>query len=315
MVLVLNGVIQDEAIFPKDTATLFLQHPHYRSTATQLSQVPVRIITTSPQIGLLYVHQREFGAVAPHDKQINLIGSDDATTCIIAVVKHTGSGAIALAHLDGCGVDEAVDKMVTRVQELSMGYCEGRIELQMIGGYKDPNGHGEELFYTITQAFQRHLVEIDLTLCCVGELNTTVRDDVNWPIVYGIGANTKTGEIFPAKFDDKGPEFNLRQARNFTGGRSVLDIYDSQLGMIHVGPFNYDPLRGVDLWLAQPDHVILQHLSTSPQVEPPHFVSQTRATLKYIQDNPFPAITVFRDNRPLYFKREETTGAWQPVRY
>lgn len=131
MVLVLNGVILDESVCPKDTNSLFLQHPHYRTTASQLVGTQVRGVSTSPQIGLLYIHQREMAAVAPHDKQINLIGSDDATTCIIVVVKHTGSGAIALAHLDGCGVEEAVEKMVARVQELSMGYCEGRIELQV----------------------------------------------------------------------------------------------------------------------------------------------------------------------------------------
>lgn len=205
--------------------------------------------------------------------------------------------------------------MVSSVQELSIGYCEGRIELQMVGGYKDPHGHGEELFYSIIQAFQRHPVEIDLTLCCVGELNTTVQNNINWPILYGIGINTKSGVIFPAKFTDKGPEIDLRRARSFTGCRSVLDIYDPQLGMIKIGPFNYDPLRGVDLWLAQSDQVILQHLSTSPDVEPPHFVSQTRATLKYVQSNPFPAITVFRENRPLYYKRDVNTGAWEPVRY
>jgi Protein N-terminal asparagine amidohydrolase len=68
----------------------------------------------------------------------------------------------------------------------------------------------------------------------------------------------------------------------------VLDIYDSQLGMLRIGPFNYDPVRGVDLWLSQTDEFILQHLSTSPEVEPPHFVMQVRATLKYIQDNQFP---------------------------
>lgn len=68
----------------------------------------------------------------------------------------------------------------------------------------------------------------------------------------------------------------------------MLDIYDSQLGMLRIGPFNYDPVRGVDLWLSQTDEFILQHLSTSPEVEPPHFVMQVRATLKYIQDNQFP---------------------------
>lgn len=61
----------------------------------------------------------------------------------------TGSGAIALAHLDGNGVDEAVTTMVSRVQELALGYPEGRIELQLIGGFRDQQGYSEELFCNI----------------------------------------------------------------------------------------------------------------------------------------------------------------------
>lgn len=42
---------------------------------------------------------------------------------------------------------------------------------------------------------------------------------------------------------------------------------------------------------------------------------QVRLTLKYIQDNQFPAVTVFRDNRPRYYQRDEMTGNWTLVRY
>lgn len=67
-------------------------------------------------------------------------------------------------------------------------------------------------------------MEIDLTQACVGELNTILRGETNWPIIYGIGVNIKTGEIFPAAFTDKGPDLQLRQARNFTGGQTVSVI-------------------------------------------------------------------------------------------
>lgn len=60
-----------------------------------------------------------------------------------------GSGAVALAYLDGSGTDEAVCSMVQRVQELALGYPEGRIELQLIGGFSDPSRYSEELFYNI----------------------------------------------------------------------------------------------------------------------------------------------------------------------
>jgi hypothetical protein len=39
--------------------------------------------------------------------------------------------------------------MVHRVQELALGYPEGRLELQLIGGYSDSRNYSEELFYNI----------------------------------------------------------------------------------------------------------------------------------------------------------------------
>lgn len=39
--------------------------------------------------------------------------------------------------------------MVHRVQELALGYPEGRLELQLVGGYSDSRNYSEELFYNI----------------------------------------------------------------------------------------------------------------------------------------------------------------------
>lgn len=44
--------------------------------------------------------------------------------------------------------------MVHRVQNLAFGYPEGRIELQLIGGYRDqPGGYAEDLFYNIMRKY------------------------------------------------------------------------------------------------------------------------------------------------------------------
>ncbi|XP_014207216.1 protein N-terminal asparagine amidohydrolase [Copidosoma floridanum] len=310
MVLVLNGVLQDKV--PPNSRVLYEAHPIYRDTAAQLHMMPTKLVGPA---GLLYVQQREMAATMPHDKNVTILGSDDSTTCIICVLRHCGSGTSAMAHLDGSGTEDAAAQMIQRVSELALGFPEGRFELQLIGGYSDPRGYSDELFCNIMSAFHKQPVEIDLTLCCVGELNTVIRGGIHWPIIYGVGLNVKTNEIFPATFPDKGPDAQLRCARHLTGGQQVLDIYDYTLGLLRIGPFNYEPLRGVDLWLAQSDQFILQHLSTSPEVELPHFVSQIRATLKYIQDNPFPAITVFPDNKPRYYRRDEHTGNWMALRY
>lgn len=53
-------------------------------------------------------------------------------------------------------VQEAVTTMVARVQELALGYPEGRIELQLIGGFRDPQGYAEDLFCNIMR--KRNLV-------------------------------------------------------------------------------------------------------------------------------------------------------------
>lgn len=42
---------------------------------------------------------------------------------------------MAVAHLDGAGTDEGVMNVIHRVQELALGYPEGRLELQFIGGF------------------------------------------------------------------------------------------------------------------------------------------------------------------------------------
>lgn len=109
MVLVLNGVLQEEC--PLDTGSLFMQHPVYRDTANQLLSIPTKAVSSDDfgcqsesamsvdystitmqigPVGLLYVSQREMACVAPHDKNVHIIGSDDVTTCIIVVVRHSG---------------------------------------------------------------------------------------------------------------------------------------------------------------------------------------------------------------------------------
>lgn len=55
-------------------------------------------------------------------------------------------------------------------------------------------------FSSPSESFHKHPMEIDLTQACIGEVNTILRDNTHWPIIYGIGANTKTGEIFPGEY-------------------------------------------------------------------------------------------------------------------
>lgn len=40
-------------------------------------------------------------------------------------------------------------------------------------------------------AVHKHQSEIELVLACVGELNTIMRNNVHWPLLYGAGNNIK----------------------------------------------------------------------------------------------------------------------------
>lgn len=42
---------------------------------------------------------------------------------------------------------------MSRVNELALGYPEGRIELQLIGGFRDQQGYAEDLFSNIMRKF------------------------------------------------------------------------------------------------------------------------------------------------------------------
>jgi protein N-terminal asparagine amidohydrolase len=69
------------------------------------------------------------------------------------ILRVSGSGVVGMAHLDGSGTEECAINFVQRVQELSLGYVDGRIELQLIGGYSDPRNYAESLFYSIMRKF------------------------------------------------------------------------------------------------------------------------------------------------------------------
>lgn len=98
MVLVLDGKPQNNS--PESIKTLCKDFPMYKTTSNEFLSKGTKQVSSR---GLLYVGQREFATSIPQDKNVTIIGSDDATTCIIVVVRHSGSGATALAHFDGSG--------------------------------------------------------------------------------------------------------------------------------------------------------------------------------------------------------------------
>ncbi|KAJ7378306.1 hypothetical protein OS493_023553 [Desmophyllum pertusum] len=83
MPLIVDGRIEDFRSF-EDFA---VKHQHFKENAKIFCKKPLRKVERS---GTLYVTQREHATVTQDDETITVLGSDDATTCHIIVLRHTG---------------------------------------------------------------------------------------------------------------------------------------------------------------------------------------------------------------------------------
>ncbi|XP_065583717.1 protein N-terminal asparagine amidohydrolase-like [Artemia franciscana] len=95
MPIVISGVPVEEA--PPDTRSLFLGAPNLKDAAAQFTVIPSKMVGSH---GLIYVGQREFASTVSHDKNVSIIGSDDCTTCLIVILRHTDVMSTTPLNLD-----------------------------------------------------------------------------------------------------------------------------------------------------------------------------------------------------------------------
>ncbi|XP_024049956.2 protein N-terminal asparagine amidohydrolase isoform X2 [Terrapene carolina triunguis] len=85
MPLLING---DRIDLAQPPGELIRNYPHLEEKARVLRGQPAQ--TVGPK-GLLYIQQREFAVTTPKDGSVSILGSDDATTCHLVVLRHTGT--------------------------------------------------------------------------------------------------------------------------------------------------------------------------------------------------------------------------------
>lgn len=73
-------------------------------------------------------------------------------------------------------------------------------------------------------------------------------------------------------------------------------MYHSKDGLMKIKAFNYRFPHQVTEWLRMSDDFILSNFSTSPAVEPEHFVKEMRQVFQFVAQNPFPMHSVFKTN-------------------
>ncbi|XP_036848300.1 protein N-terminal asparagine amidohydrolase isoform X2 [Manis javanica] len=275
---------------PQSAGDLVRAHPLLEERARLLRGQSVQQV--GPQ-GLLYVQQRELAVTFPKDGSISILGSDDATTCHIVVLRHTGNGATCLTHCDGTDTKAEVPLIMNSIKSFPSHAQGGRLEVHLVGGFSDDRQLSQKLTYQLLK------------------LNDREENGNHFPIIYGIAVNIKTAEIYRASFQDRGPEEQLRAARALTGG-PMISIYDAKTEQLRIGPYSWMQFPHVDFWLQQDDKQILENLSTSPLAEPPHFVEHIRSTLMFLKQYPSPTNVLFPGNKALLYKKNED-GLWEKI--
>ncbi|XP_064886486.1 protein N-terminal asparagine amidohydrolase isoform X5 [Columba livia] len=270
MPLLVNGELIDLA---RPTRDLSRAHPQLEEKAKLLRSQPARVVEPK---GLLYVQQREFAVTTPGDGSVSILGSDDATTCHIVVLRHTGAFHLQPDEL------HLVTFCVTELNDRE----EKDIHFPIIYGIA-VNVKTAEIF---PATFPEKGPDEDLR-----------------------SARVLTGATFKVPFvscllPPRAPCLTHTAPLSL----QLTNVYDAKTEELHIGPYFWRPFPYVDFWLEQDDKQILQNLSTSPLAEPPHFVSHIRSTLTFLKEHPFPSRSLFPDRKPRIYKKNEE-GLWEQV--
>ena len=128
-------------------------YPILKSNSTLVIDSPLRDINISDNY--VYVGQREM-AVASTDDGVDILGSEDATTCHIVVLRDitNNKGVTGLAHLDSDDPDQflALESAVRRRSGASETDIE--YEISIIGGYDDERGTSADITETLLTTIQ-----------------------------------------------------------------------------------------------------------------------------------------------------------------
>ncbi|XP_018020408.1 protein N-terminal asparagine amidohydrolase-like [Hyalella azteca] len=72
---------------PSSITGVYSTWARLKDTGHALTNIPTETVGSR---GLLYLRPREYAVTVPHDDAVLCIGTDDATTSVVAVLRHTG---------------------------------------------------------------------------------------------------------------------------------------------------------------------------------------------------------------------------------
>ncbi|KAL3537294.1 hypothetical protein ACH5RR_000660 [Cinchona calisaya] len=315
-----------------------MKHPILASASCVFKSIPERKISASEDSGServteckwVYIFQREYATVDPN--LVDLVGTDEATTCVGLVIRNHKSGMTSVGHLDSPDVVEiGLTQMLSLVADQN---SDEMLEVHLVGGFDDSiaqdvssmvsnhtkrGGFSFPLCAKIIDSLEKCNRKFHLQTLHVLENNTRQDSEGNaYPIFNGFLVQPSTGSIVPASFDgtSRCPDEVVRRIRlsasfedtNWNG--KLLETYDTKTDKFVIAPCSWTIRKLHIAMMLQnlSDAEILLTCSTSPSVEAPDFVENERRKWAYMTKHPD-----WRETFPLKQPRvfERTPRRWK----
>ncbi|CDQ73604.1 unnamed protein product [Oncorhynchus mykiss] len=286
---------------PGSTVDLFARYPHLQENARVFRSMPV--VDVDPKC-LLYIQQREFAATTPADNSVAVLGSDDATTCHLVLVRHTGTAQAFLIDLAGVSWND-----IDLIPKAKASFFKQKFASCSTNSKK---------FWDTVKSMENKSTSSQLPTAL--RLGNTVTTDKS-TIIENFNKHFSTADhafhlATPTPVNCPAPSTATRPSSHHFSFTQIqiadmADIYDSNKGVVKIGPCKWSPNLDISFWLSQDDDTILKYLSTSPTAEPPHFVQHIKSTIQFLLEHPS-SDSVFPGGQPQHYRRTEQ-GDWENV--
>lgn len=244
--------------------------------------------------------------------QADVLISTKATTCHIVAVRSVSLGSkignekssplSSLCHIDKAGYENCLREMILehKAHHNCLNFLPGSsakisMELHIMGGFDDVDNCSSTItafllnFFVKVSEEELGNVEMTLKTCAVSCLND---NGFSCPIGRGMGLDTRSGKVFlAATRTDIGkplePAFALRSSRTWCDSPNKLSIIHSSTSVcdLTIEPFKFAPFEQLDMMLQLPDEILLEYISTSPEIEEEDFCRDVRTILRFLKDN------------------------------
>ncbi|KAL8204428.1 hypothetical protein R6Q57_010051 [Mikania cordata] len=265
-----------------------LEHPDLVSASRSFCVIPERKLSISEepvQAKSVYVFQREYATVDP--ALVEIVGTDEATTCVGMVIRNCITGMTCVAHLDSPDVVAiGIFQMMSQVSDSDNNDIVLDVILPTLLYLEQENsveGYSFPLCMKIVETLAQSVFKFEIRNFQVLKHNTRRDSRGNtYPIFHGLAVETSSGLVIPACFDasTRCPDDIIRRIRlsaSFEDPRRsgrLLDTYETQTDRFVITPFTWTNqlVHYALLMRLRSDPEILLSTSTSPLAEGPDYV-------------------------------------------